>query len=126
MQRIMIIDDEADIRGMLKKMLEREEYEVIVSSNGKEGLELFSKEPTDLVITDIVMPEKEGIETITELKKHYRDVKIIAMSGGGNAGVENYLRMAKAFGANRTLAKPFQRIQLLTAVKDLLFEDVLR
>ncbi|KAA3657385.1 MAG: response regulator [Calditrichaeota bacterium] len=120
MQRILIIEDDEDIRIMLQKILEREHYETEVASNGKEGLELYKATPFDLVITDIVMPEKEGIETITELRKMQPDVKIIAMSGGGHGGVESYLHMAKLFGAQRTIAKPFQRTELLDVIHDVL------
>ena len=78
MQRILIIEDDVDIRAMLKKLLERENYQVVIASNGLEGIDAYEAEPCDLVLTDIVMPEKEGIETITELRKKYPDVKIIA------------------------------------------------
>ena len=83
MARILIIDDEPTILLMLKKMLERSGYVVDMAINGKEGMELFAKFPADLIITDIVMPEKEGLETIREIKKDHPHVKIIAISGGG-------------------------------------------
>ncbi len=119
MQRILIIEDDPDIRMMLKKMLEREKYEVAISSNGVEGLKIYNEASFDLVITDLVMPEKEGIETIAELKKINATVKIIAISGGGYGGLENYLQMAKAFGAHYAIAKPFEMSTLLAAVRDL-------
>jgi len=88
-QRILVIDDESQLRAMLKKFLEMEGYEVITASNGKEGLHLFSEDPADLVITDLIMPDKEGIETIKELKASNPKTKVIAMSGGGKGGTWN-------------------------------------
>jgi len=95
MSRILIIDDDAQILKMLRQILEREKYHVTEASNGKEGLRLYRENPADLVITDIIMPEKEGIEIIIELKRDYPDVKIIAISGGGRINPEDYLDIAK-------------------------------
>jgi YesN/AraC family two-component response regulator len=105
---------------MIKKMLERAGFEVDLASNGNEGLELYKKMPVDLVITDIIMPEKEGLETIREMKRLRPDLKIIAMSGGGKVSSDNYLNTAKIFGASRILAKPFSQKQMVSAVQDLL------
>ncbi len=82
MERILVIDDDHHILMMIKKMLERADFEVELASNGNEGLELFKSIPIDLVICDIIMPEKEGLETIMELKQDFPDVKIIAISEG--------------------------------------------
>ena len=120
MARIIIIDDDVQILNMLRQMLEREGYDVAEASNGKQGIRLYREEPVGLIITDIIMPEKEGIETISELKRDYPDVKIIAISGGGRIDPEVYLDMAKKLGAQRTFTKPVERKQLLNAVRDLL------
>lgn len=120
MHRILIIDDDHHILLMIKKMLERVGYEVDLASNGDKGLELFKKLPVDLVITDIIMPEKEGLETIREMKRLRSDLKIIAMSGGGKVSSDNYLNTAKIFGASRILSKPFSQKQMVSAVQDLL------
>jgi DNA-binding NtrC family response regulator len=120
MQRILVIDDEINILLMLKKMLERFGYEIDIATNGKEGMELFRKDPTDLVITDIIMPEKEGLETIREMKRIQPDLKIIAMSGGGKISADNYLDTAKIFGASRILEKPFNQQQIISLVRELL------
>ena len=120
MRRILIIDDDHHILLMVKKMLERAGFEVDLASNGNEGLELFKKTPVDLVITDIIMPEKEGLETIREMKRLRSDLKIIAMSGGGKISADNYLNTAKIFGASRVMAKPFSQKQMVSAVQDLL------
>ena len=120
MASILIIDDDAQILKMLRQILERESYDVTGASNGKQGLRLYRENPTDLVITDIIMPEKEGIEIIIELKRDYPDVKIIAISGGGRINPEDYLDIAKKLGANRIFAKPVERKELLNAVRELL------
>ena len=120
MQRILIIDDEPYILMMLKKMLERAGYEVDLASNGDEGLDLLRKSPSDLVITDIIMPEKEGLETIREMKRLQPQMKIIAMSGGGKISAENYLEAAKIFGASRIIEKPFTQQTMVSSVEELL------
>ena len=120
MQKILIIDDDHHILLMIKKMLERAGYEVDLASNGNEGLNLFKKFQADLVITDIIMPEKEGLETIREMKRMRPDLKIIAMSGGGKISADNYLETAKIFGASRILEKPFSQKTMVMAVIDLL------
>lgn len=124
MQRILIIDDETNILLMLKKMLERAGYEIDLASNGEEGLRLFRNMPSDLVITDIIMPEKEGLETIREMKKMQPNMKIIAMSGGGKISADNYLETAKIFGASRIMEKPFTQQAMVSTVKELLEDDL--
>ena len=117
MKQILIMDDESQIRSMLKKMLEQEGFNVIVASDGKEGMNLFKKEPCDLVITDIIMPGKEGIEIIQALRKEYPDVPIIAMSGGGRNSPDSYLNIAKLMGAHAIFEKPIKKEKLLNAVR---------
>lgn len=124
MFKILLIDDEANILFMLKKMLERYGYETELALNGAEGIEKFKKSNPDLVITDIIMPEKEGLETIREMKRIKSDLKIIAMSGGGKVSAENYLTIAKIFGASKLIAKPFTIKDMLSAVRELLNEEV--
>jgi len=119
MTRILIIDDDIQILKMLRKTLEREGHEVIDAADGNKGLRLYREDLTDLVITDIVMPEKEGIETIIDLRREFPEAKIIAMSGGGQIEAESYLSMAKRLGAQRTLTKPFQNEELLEAIEAL-------
>ncbi len=120
MARILVIDDDEQIRKTIHQVLELEGHEVVVASNGKEGIKLFKESGANLIITDIVMPEKEGLETITELRRDFPDVKILAISGGGRGDPESYLTLAKVFGAVRTLTKPFQRAELLEAVNETL------
>jgi len=120
MARILIIDDEIQVRTMLRQMFEREGHEVIDAPDGKVAISLHREEPTDLIITDLIIPEKEGIETIIELRRDFPEVKIIAMSGGGYIGPEDYLKMAKGLGAKCTFSKPIKREELLKAVRELL------
>ena len=118
--RILIIDDEEQIREMLGQMLTREGYEVVAADNGKEGMKVCREQEVDLIITDIIMPEKDGIEMILELRHDFPHLKVIAISGGGRLGPDGYLEMAQKLGAHRTFFKPFNRKEILDAVQDLL------
>ncbi|MBI9084117.1 MAG: response regulator [Desulfobacterales bacterium] len=122
MARILIIDDDVQVRKLLQSLLVRAGYEVAVAADGKEGLEAYRQTPADLIITDLIMPEKEGIEMILELHQEFSGLKIIAISGGARIAPENYLRMAETLGACRTFSKPVDRNALLTAVAELLAE----
>ena len=120
MARILIIDDEPQIRSMLTLMLEREGYEVVEASDGVAGIKIYRQNPVDLIITDLIMPNKDGIGMIIDLKKEFPDVKIIAMSGGGLNKPDGYLKGAKKLGATCTLTKPIDREEMLQAVKETL------
>ena len=120
MARILVIEDDNEVRDYLESVLTRDGYEVEGASNGKDGVASFQRNPVDLVITDIIMPEKDGIETIMDLKRSNKDLKVIAISGGGRAEPENYLHSAKLIGANLTLRKPFTNEEMLRAVRELL------
>lgn len=120
MARILIIDDDVQILDMLRQILKSEGYEVVEAADGREGIRLYREDPADLIITDIIMPEKEGIETIIEFKRDFPDVKIIAISGGGRIGPEEYLPMAEMLGAKRTFSKPVEREELLEAIRELI------
>jgi DNA-binding response OmpR family regulator len=122
MAKILVIDDDEQVLDMLYESLTRDGFDVLRASNGEQGLRIYRQEPVDLIITDIIMPEKEGIETIIELRQDFPDVKIIAMSGGGRIGTKDYLHLAKIFGVQRTFTKPVAREQLLDAIKELLKE----
>jgi DNA-binding response OmpR family regulator len=119
-QSILVIDDDENIRMLLRAILEREGYQVLEAPDGNKGVQEFKKHPTDLVITDLIMPGKEGIETIRDLRREFPNVKIIAVSGGGRIGPDSYLKMAKGIGALRTLSKPFDRLGLLHVVKEVM------
>ncbi len=117
---ILVIDDDEQIRKMFRSLLEREGYEVKVAPDGKQGILQYRNNPADLVILDIIMPEKEGLETIMDLRRDFPDIKIIAISGGGRIGPEDYLMMAKNLGAMRTFVKPVERYALLKAIGELI------
>jgi DNA-binding response OmpR family regulator len=117
--RILLIDDDDTLRGLIKALLERRSHEVIEARDGIEGLERALGESIDLIITDIVMPGKEGIETIREFRAENQKTKILAISGGGNSRLD-YLSMARQCGVNDTLKKPFTPPELFQAVERLL------
>jgi DNA-binding response OmpR family regulator len=120
MPLILVIDDDVQIRALLRQMLERAGYEVMDAPDGDEGIRLYRENPADLVITDIIMPKKEGLETIVDLRVEFPEVKIIAVSGGGTVGPGSYLQIAEGFGAIRVFTKPFQMKELLAAIQELL------
>lgn len=118
--RVLIIEDDNEVREFLESLLERAGYGTITAVNGKEGVEIFRSTPLDLVITDIIMPEKDGIEAIMDMKRANPALKVIAISGGGRAEPENYLHSARLLGADRTIKKPFTNEDILEAVRTLL------
>lgn len=120
MATILIVDDDPQFRKMLRQMLERAGHSVVEASNGKEGEKLYRSFQPCLMITDIFMPEKEGLETIMEIKSEFPSAKIIAMSGGGREGDDLFLRHAEQFGASQILKKPFERQELLSMVAETL------
>jgi CheY-like chemotaxis protein len=117
MTKVLVIDDEAPMREMVRTILEAARIEVIEAMDGVSGLALFREHRPPLVITDILMPNKDGIEAMREIRAVDPNVRIIAMSGGGRAKYTDFLNVAKEFGAVETLTKPFRRDELLTAVK---------
>ena len=123
MKQILVVDDEAQIRTMLTQMLEQEGYAVHTAENGEEGLELVGRLTFDLVITDMIMPVKDGLKFIMELVRDYPDLKILAISGGGAIKAERYLTMAGYLGDIATLEKPFKREVLLELVRKQIMPD---
>ncbi len=118
--RILVIDDDDQIRELLRRTLDWAGYTVIEAVNGKVAMRLQRQEPADLVITDLIMPEQEGLETISSLKREFPEVKIIAVSGGGRIGPETYLPTAKELGADRIFTKPFSVREIVETVEELL------
>ena len=115
---ILVIEDDEMVRHAVARVLEAHGFNPTFAENGKEGLALFQRLSPVLVITDLIMPEKEGIETIMEMRKQRSDVRIVAMSGGGRVGApEAFLKTAKSLGADEVLAKPFEPEQLVAVVK---------
>ncbi len=118
MARILVIDDDEQVRTVLLRSLEYEGYQVMEAPNGKVGMELIREEPFDLVVTDIVMPEKEGIEIIGELRQYFPETKIIAISGGArNLRANVVLNTAKILGVHCTMFKPFEIDDLLGIIE---------
>ena len=119
--RVLVIDDDVDVREMICKMLAGGDFDVLAAANGKEGMKIIKNDPEiNIVITDLIMPEKEGIETIQEIKRDFPHIRILAISGGGRGSAQNYLALAKGMGANLTLNKPFVKHELLRAVNEIL------
>ncbi|MGI6657454.1 MAG: response regulator [Desulfobulbus sp.] len=118
--RVLVIDDDEQMRVLLRQVMEWAGYEVMEAGNGRDGLQLQYHRPADLIITDLIMPEQEGLETITRLRKDYPTLKIIAISGGGRIGPDAYLPAARELGADRVFSKPFDIRELTDAVRELL------
>ncbi len=121
--RILVIDDDEQMRDLLHKAMQWAGFEVVSAANGRLGQQLFEEVHVDLIITDLIMPEQEGLETIRNIKQNYPAVKIIAISGGGRIGPEAYLPAARELGADRAFSKPFDVKELVCAVQELLGDD---
>jgi CheY-like chemotaxis protein len=119
-KRILFVDDEPNLRHGLQRMLRpmRPEWDMTFATNGREALQILNQEHCDVVVTDIFMPEKEGLETIMELRRDHPTTKIIAISGGGQKGrLLRALDIATKLGAHCTLQKPFDSEQMITALR---------
>ena len=132
MANILIIDDEKDVRVVLKEVLRRAGHDVTLAANGREGLEKLAADGADMVITDVIMPGIDGVAMVQQIRETYSDMPIIVISGGGNVApmdyepgaisTSAYLASATIAGANCTLTKPFERQALIDAVQELLAE----
>jgi len=117
MANILIIDDDPSIRTVFKRFLEKHGYSVEIAADGQEGLHKFAAHTPDLIITDIMMPNKDGLEVILVLRKEFPDMPVIAISGGMRSAPMDFLPMAKRFGVQRVLYKPIELGDLLEAVQ---------
>ncbi len=120
MQSILVIDDDKLMCMALARILVSAGYTVTQAFDGDEGLQLYRTHGFDLVITDLIMPDKEGIQIIRELRKENSNIRIIAMSAGGRGGATDYLKWARLMGAKQCLSKPIKREDLLNAVSTVL------
>jgi CheY-like chemotaxis protein len=120
MASILVIDDEAAMRGMMRRALERAGHDVAEAENGAAGLDVLEKRAFDLVITDVIMPERDGVETIREMRRRRSPAKILVITGGGPGKHMEYLGIAEIFGADRSLAKPFKLASLVSVVDEML------
>jgi len=123
MANILIIDDDKSILSFLKERLMDEGFKVLTAIDGRQGMKLFNDNQVDLVITDIIMPEKIGFEIIIEIKRICPDIKIIAISGMGLGMIKTCLKTARFSGADYTFSKPFKTDDLIDAVYELLKEE---
>jgi CheY-like chemotaxis protein len=120
MAYILLIDDDLDVREMLTKLLQRVGHTVLAAGNGAQAVAVFEKQSPDLIITDMFMPEVEGLEAISELKQRAPGIPIIAISGGWRGSNLDFLNVAESMGAARSFRKPINRDELLEAVEILL------
>ena len=130
MKKILVIDDEEDIRIVLQQVLELEGYEVAVAADGREGLAILDQDGADLVITDVIMPGMDGVETLEHIREKWPGMPVIVISGGGNVApmeyqpgaiaTNAYLESARQAGAALSITKPFERKELVDAVGSLL------
>lgn len=120
MSRILVVDDDPEIRSTLKKLLELAGHQVVVAADGRAAEAALSGGDFQLMITDIVMPDQDGIEVIKVTRAAHPELPIIAISGGGRLRTGNYLRLAQAMGAARSFEKPFDFQELAAAVEELL------
>ena len=120
MSRVLVIDDNPEVREFVRTILEAAGYAVDLAADGELGIALQRARPADVVITDIFMPNQDGLETVAQLRREFPRGKVIAMSGGGERVKGRYLATAAEIGAHRLLAKPFDADELLRAVRELL------
>ena len=123
MATILVVDDDRQVCDLLKQVLEDKGYNVHCASNGVEGIKEYRGHPADLIILDILMPEKEGLETILDLRREFPQVKIIAMSGGSERAKLDLLELARRLGAQHTIDKPFQLHAITDLVTQALHEN---
>lgn len=117
MAKVLVVDDEELVRLTLRQMLESEGHEVLEARNGREAVAIQNETPADIVLTDIIMPEQEGIETIIQLRRQDPNLRIIAISGGGRMKNLDFLRVAANVGADATLTKPFTTDELVEVIR---------
>ena len=120
MPGVLIVEDDKELREMISISLTRRKLTVIEAINGKEAIIHFKPSITDLVVTDLIMPEEDGLKVIMKLKELKPSLKIIAISGGGKAGPGSYLNLAKALGADAIYSKPFSINELISKIEELL------
>jgi DNA-binding response OmpR family regulator len=123
MSKVLVIDDDPAARRMIGRILAGARHQIIEAGDGLDGLHKFQTETPDLVITDIIMPEREGIQTIADIRGRGSKTAIIAISGGGSGAGDLYLSMAEELGADAVLAKPFRASELLGLIDRLLNQD---
>lgn len=119
MARILILEDSADLRSMLQARLEIEGFEVAAASSGADALRLMARAPADVILTDLFMPDKDGLETIVEMRARYPNTAIVAMSGWQSSQGVDYLKVARDIGAAHAVRKPFHLAEVVRIVRQL-------
>jgi CheY-like chemotaxis protein len=122
MQQILVIDDEPALRALLRNFLEDEGYRVCLAHDGQQALSLFEQAQVDLIITDIFMPERDGLEVISTMRQRRPGLPIIAISGGGRMDKRDVLHIAKSLGASCVMPKPLELEDLRDAIRELLLQ----
>jgi len=120
MPGVLIVEDDKELREMLKMSLIRRNFTVLEAENGKAAITHFKPLITDLVVTDLIMPEEDGLKVVIKLRELKPSIKIIAISGGGKVGPGSYLNLAKALGADAIYSKPFSINDLIAKIEQLL------
>lgn len=123
-KKILLVDDEESIRKMVRVILGDELYEFQEAGNGLDAQKILEKQPFDLIITDVIMPDCDGIELVMAVRSKLPDIKVIVMSGGGRVRARHYLDLANKLGAARVFEKPFDTAALRTTVKELLADNL--
>jgi DNA-binding response OmpR family regulator len=116
-KRVLVIDDDSDLRELIQALLQNEGFDVLSAADGREAFELQKTRPADVVVTDIFMPDKDGIETIFEMRRKFPRTRVIVMSGGGSTLRTDFGSLALELGAVKFLKKPFQPQELIDAVR---------
>jgi len=122
LKNILLVDDEESIRKMVRAVLGEDNYSFTEASNGVEALEIMETQSFDLILTDVIMPDCDGIELVMSVRKKLPDIKVIVMSGGGRVRADHYLNLAEKLGAARVFEKPFNTAELRETVAELLSE----
>jgi DNA-binding response OmpR family regulator len=120
MPGILVVEDDNELREMLKVSLTRKSFTVLEAENGRDAIIHFKPSVTDLVITDLIMPEEDGLKVIMKLRELKPSLKIVAISGGGKPGPGSYLNLAKLLGADEVYSKPFSVTEMINRIEELL------
>ena len=123
MAGVLIVEDDNELREMIRISLTRRKFTVMEAANGKEAIVHFKPSLTDIVVTDLIMPEEDGLKVIMKLRELKPSIKVIAISGGGKAGPGSYLNLARALGADAIYSKPFSINDLVAKIEDLSGSD---
>ena len=124
MALVLIVDDDPQMLRLLTDVVELDNHDVLLAQDGALAMDFFDHQQPDLMITDILMPNKEGLELISEVRERYPNLKIIAYSGGGSSDPESYLEFATGMGANRVFSKPMPLAELRQEIQSLLSEPM--